>query len=170
MKLFQTIAIVAVMVGFVGAAQAEDITLSGVHLCCKGCAKGVGEAAKSAGVSASCDLDAGTVTLKGVDKKSGMKAMAALAKAGYHGKSSNKDLAMELAKAPKGKVSSLKVTGFHNCCGKCEKAITSAVAKVKGAKLNLEKKAKTFTVTGDFNARQVLMQLAKNGMHGTVVK
>jgi hypothetical protein len=36
------------------------VTLSGVHLCCKGCVKGVSKAVEQSGGKATCDAKAGT--------------------------------------------------------------------------------------------------------------
>ena len=58
------------------------VTLSGVHLCCKGCVNGVTKAVKKAGASATCDAKAGSVVIAG-DQASVKKALTGVSKAGY---------------------------------------------------------------------------------------
>ena len=152
------------------AAGAETkVTLSGVHLCCKGCVKGVAKAVDKSGGKASCDAKAGTVVISG-DKESVTKALEAVAKAGYYGKSDNKDLSIASQGGAKDeKVKSLTLSGAHLCCGKCVKAIAKAVNATDGASAHTaEKGSKTFEVTGDFNALSLIEALHANGLHAFV--
>ena len=64
-------------------ASSDEIVFYGVHLCCGGCVKVVGEALKDLG-EPSCDREARTVTLKG-SEISVAKALATLNKAGFNG-------------------------------------------------------------------------------------
>jgi copper chaperone CopZ len=162
----------------VGPSNAQDgkggqVTLSGVHLCCGGCEKGVAAAvSKVDGAEVSCDKDAGTVTIKASNRESGMAALKAIAMAGYHGKPSRENIKMPMAKnVPEGMVSSLKLKGIHNCCGACIKAINKTIASVKGAKAGeIAKKSREFEVTGNFNAKQLVKAFNNAGMHVEVVK
>jgi copper chaperone CopZ len=171
--------IVLALVGFMNVGQADaadkknELTLSGVHLCCGGCEKGVAAAVEDVeGVEVACDKDAGTVTIKASGRESGMAALKAIAMAGYHGKPSNSKIKMPVAKnVPEGMVSSLKLKGVHNCCGACIKAINKAVGSVKGAKAGeIAKKSRVFEVSGNFNAMQLVKAFNKAGMHVQVVK
>ena len=73
--------------------------------------------------------------------------------------------------ATKGKVSSLTLTGVHNCCRSCTKAIKIAVKKVKGVTGDTAKpKSDTFEVTGDFEATDLIRALHKAGFHVKVKK
>ncbi|MBI3882242.1 MAG: hypothetical protein HY301_19560 [Verrucomicrobia bacterium] len=164
----------AAALAFTVAAQAESkVTLSGVHLCCKSCVTGVAKAvAKSPGVTATCDAKAGTVELTAADAATVQKGVNAIVAAGYFGSSS--DAAVKVSShngAKDGKVASLAVNGVHLCCGKCVTAVDKAVTSVAGVKgHNAEKGAKSFTVTGDFNAKELFAALEKAGLTGKAGK
>ena len=145
------------------------VTLSGVHLCCKGCVKGVTKAVDKSGGKASCDAKAGTVVISG-DKGTVEKSLEAIAKAGYYGISDNKDLAIACQGGAKDeKVKTLTLSGTHLCCGKCVKAVTRAVDATDGASAHTaEKGSKTFEVTGNFNAQAFIEALHDNGLHAFV--
>lgn len=145
--------------------------LSGVHLCCKSCVTGVEKAVSEVpGASATVDKDAGTVVLSGADTATVQKAADALVAAGYFGKSSDGKIKLRDQTGAKGsKVSSLKVSGVHLCCGKCVKALDEAIKTVPGAKNHTaEKGSKTFEVTGDFNDKDLFAALQKAGLSGKV--
>lgn len=157
------------------SAPAADVSvkLSAVHLCCAGCVKGVQAAAGEVqGVTASADQDEGTVSLAGPDPATLQKAVDAVVAAGYFGKSSDAAIKVSADTGAKGqKVQSLQIEGVHLCCGKCVKAVTDALSSVTGVKANTAAKgAKTFTVTGDFNDKEVLAALQKAGLTGKVGK
>ena len=154
--------------GLSGQAETK-VTLTGVHLCCKGCVNGVSKAVKKAGASASCDAKAGTVVVSGA-KDAVVAALRGVAKAGYYGKSSDKNLAITCqGGAEDKKVKSLTLGGAHLCCGKCVKAVTRAVDATDGAEGHTAAKgSKTFEVTGDFNARAFIQALHDNGLHAVV--
>ena len=76
---------VALAFAMIGSLNAADVSvkLTGVHLCCQNCVKGVEAAVgKVEGVTASSDRDAATVTLTGPDKAVVQKAADALFAAG----------------------------------------------------------------------------------------
>jgi copper chaperone CopZ len=156
---------------FCVSAFAADTTakISGVHLCCKSCVTGVEKAVGTVpGAKVEADKDAGTVTLTGPDTATVQKAAAAMVKAGYFGKCSDSGVTMDSSTGAKGaKVQSLRVDGVHLCCGKCVKAVDSAVKSVPGAKEHTATKgAKSFEVTGDFNDQEVFAALQKEGLTG----
>jgi copper chaperone CopZ len=157
-----------------GAARAETtVELKGVHLCCGQCVKAVGAILKKVdGVTGKCDQKAGTVTLTASDDATVRKAINALAASGFHGETDNKDLAMkDDSGVTKGKVKSLTLTGVHNCCGQCCKAIKATVKKVDGVTGDTAKpKESTFDVTGDFDAEELVKTLNAAGFHVKVKK
>lgn len=158
---------------FAGAARAETkIELKNVHLCCPACVKAVGEVLKGAGVKGACDQKAKTVTITAPDDATAQKALDALAAAGFHGDSGNKDVTIkDDSGAEKGKVKTLTLTGAHNCCGQCCKGIKEAVKKVSGVTADTAKpKADTFDVTGDFDAAELVKALNDAGYHVKVKK
>jgi copper chaperone CopZ len=149
------------------------VELKGVHLCCGGCVKGVADAIKSVdGAKAVCDRPSKTVTITAPDDATAQKALDALAAAGYTGDTGNKELTIkDDSDAPPGKVQSLTLTGVHNCCQACCKAIKAAVKKVDGVKDDTAKpKSDTFEVTGDFDAGEVVKALSAAGFHVKVKK
>jgi copper chaperone CopZ len=157
------------------AAGAADCTakISGVHLCCKGCVTGVEDAVgKVSDAKAEVDQDEGTVTLSGPDVTTVQKAANALIAAGYYGKSSSESIKLANETGASGKVvKSVKVEGVHLCCAKCVKAVDKAVTSVSGAKAQTATKgAKTFEVTGDFNDKDLMTALQKEGLAARIVK
>jgi mercuric ion binding protein len=156
------------------AARAETkVELKNVHLCCGACVKAVATTLKDIeGVKAACDQKGRTVTLTAKDDATAQKAIDALAAAGFQGESDNKDLkAKDDSGATAGKVKTLTLTGVHNCCGQCCKAIKATVAKVNGVTGDTAKpKTDTFDVTGDFDAAELVKALNDAGFHVKVKK
>src|SRR5438552_257545 len=139
--------------GFLGAATLAEtkVEVKNVHLCCPACVKVVGKALKGVeGVTGECDKDARTVTITAADDASAQKAIDALAAAGFHGQLDTKAVRFPRdSGVTKGKVSSLTLTGIHNCCGACCKTIKETVKKVEGVSRDTAKpKSDTFDVTG----------------------
>jgi copper chaperone CopZ len=162
------------MLALAGPAQAESkVELKGVHLCCPACVKGVaGILEKVDGVKGACDLKMKTVTITATDDQAAQKALDALAQGGYHGTTSSKGAAIkDDSGVTKGKVKSLTLTGIHNCCGNCCKGIKETVKKVNGVTGDDAKpKMDTFTVTGDFDAAELVKALNAAGFHVKVKK
>jgi len=154
------------------AAAAEcTAKITDVHLCCKGCVSGVEKAvAKVPDAKAEVDQDAKTVTITAPDAATAQKAADALVAAGYFGKVADETVKLDAATGAKDQqVKSLKVEGVHLCCAKCVKAVDKAVASVSGAKSHTATKgAKSFEVTGDFNDKELLTALQKEGLTGKV--
>lgn len=166
-----TLASLITAVAFAISAQADEVKLSNVHLCCPSCVKGVDKAVNAVeGAKASCDADAGTITLTAGDTAGLQKATDALVKAGYYGKSSDAKIKLEANTGAKGaKVQSLEVNSVHLCCPKCVKAVDAALKSVPGVKEQTATKgAKSFTVTGDFTDKDVFAALQKAGLTGKV--
>ena len=155
------------------SAQAADVSvkLTDVHLCCHSCVKGVETAVGQVpGVTAEADMDEGTVNLIGPDTATVQKAVDAVVAAGYFGKSSNPEIKVNADTGAKNqKVQSLQVEGVHLCCGKCVKSVNEALSSVTGVTTNTAAKgAKSFTVTGNFNDKEVFDALQKAGLTGKV--
>jgi copper chaperone CopZ len=156
---------------FTLTARASEVTakISGVHLCCPSCVKGVNKAVDGIqGITATANEEQGIVTLTGPDTATVQKAANALVAAGYYGKSSDPAIKLHSETGAKGKtVKSLEVEDVHLCCGKCVKAVNTALGEVKGVTGNTATKgAKSFTVTGDFDDKEVFTALQKNGLTG----
>jgi copper chaperone CopZ len=152
------------------AARAEtSVKLSGVHLCCKSCVTGAEKAvAKVGGASVACDADAKNVTVTAPDAATAQKAVDSLVAAGYFGKSEDPAIKVkDTSGAKDAKVTTLAVNDVHLCCKKCVTAVGKAIEGVKGATGNTaEKGAKTFQVTGNFNAKEVFTALQNAGLTG----
>ncbi|HSI63705.1 MAG TPA: hypothetical protein VLE43_11320 [Candidatus Saccharimonadia bacterium] len=145
------------------AARAETtITLTGLHNCCAGCEKGINKALTSVeGVNATVTDDKATITAK--TKTEADKAVDALLAAGYYGVGAPEQ------KVTDKKVKSATVRGTHLCCGKCVTGIANAVKTIPGATGHTATKgAKSFTVEGDFNLKDLLAALNKAGFNGDV--
>ncbi len=169
-----TVAIVATTCAVLStAARAESTaTLTKVHLCCKGCVTALEKSvAKVPDVKCDATQKEGKVVLTAADDKTLQKAVDAIAKAGFHGRLDNKAVKFTAVKVPEGKVQRLEVTGVHNCCGACTKALKAALAKVEGVEGdNLKPKAKSFVIEGDFVAKDAIKAIERAGFHASLPK
>ena len=153
-------------------AQAETkVTLSEMHLCCGACVKAVHKAVDSVeGATVEVDQEEGTSAITAADEETAARVLKAIADAGFHGKSDSETLALPKdSGAPAGKVERLEITGIHNCCGGCNKALKEAIKTVEGvAGDNASPKEKVLVVEGNFVAQQLIEALYKAGFHGRV--
>src|SRR5262249_42661522 len=146
----------------------SKVELKGVHLCCGQCVKTVGSILNGVdAVKGTCDPKAKTVTITAPDDKTAQKALDALAAGGFHGNSRKNNVAMkEDSGVTKGKVKSLSVSGVHNCCGQCCKAIKATVKTVDGVTGDTATpKVDSFEVTGNFDAADLIKALNDAGFH-----
>jgi len=143
------------------------VELKKVHICCGACEKAIGGILKEAGATGTCSKDTGTVTFTADDDKVAQKVLDAIAAAGFHGDTGNKDLNIKDDSGVKeGKVESLTLTGIHNCCPQCCKAIKAIVGKVEGVTSeDVKPKEKTFTVKGNFDAKKLVEAINAAGFH-----
>ena len=165
MKIFLTSLVAAF--ALVLSSRADDAKITDAHLCCDSCVKGVQKAVGTVpGLTATCDKDAGTITLSAADKATLQKGADALTAVGYFGTSS--DVKIDASTGAKDKnVQSLTVNDTHICCPKCVKAINKAVKAVPGVTgVDAKKGDTSFTVTGDFNDKAVFDALQKAGLTG----
>jgi copper chaperone CopZ len=148
-----------------------EVVLKGVHLCCQGCVNAANAALGSVeGVGSRCDMENRTVTLRAGDESAARKALDALAAAGFYGTSDNPNLAMRpVGDVPEGKVKRATVSGVHNCCGPCCRAIRGAIAGVGGVTGDTaEPGVTTFEVTGDFRPAGLVEELNAAGFSARV--
>lgn len=143
-----------------------SVVLSGAHVCCSKCEKRMEEALERYDdIELSFDKSAGTVTFNG---KSGQAVEDALFKvhdAGFYGTTDHARLKMKKLGGSKKEVPELDVSGLHNCCGKCEKAIKNALKEVKGIdEHTLDKGKSSFKVTGKMTAADVTKALGDAGL------
>ncbi len=176
MKSFLKTMLAGVVVTFgLSAAQAGDVSVKGVHLCCGQCVKIVGTAlGKVDGISnPACDRKTKTVSFTATNDKAAKAAVKALAKAGFHGaaKHGDKKLAFPASGAKKGqKADAVTLTSVHLCCGGCVNAAKKALTGIK-AEFAADRKAKTVTLTGsgiDINA--AVAALNEAGFNGQLKK
>ena len=148
------------------------VKLTNVHLCCGSCVKGIeASVGKVKGATVVADKDAGTVTITAPDEATATKAVNAVGKAGYFGKSDSEKAKINATKAGDAKVTSLKVTGLHLCCGKCVKAFDAAIKKVDGVTgSNAENKVSEATITGNFSPKAVVAALNEAGLNAEISK
>ena len=162
MKALTVLILGAALAAFTSSVHADaTVTITGVHNCCKGCAKGIEGAITKAGATAV--IDDTTVTITAKSEEEAKKAAGALVAAGYFG---------EGATAPAitdAKVKTATVGGVHLCCGKCVTAVEKAVKTVTGATShNATKGADNFTVEGDFSTKELATALNKAGFSGSI--
>jgi copper chaperone CopZ len=174
MRTFAMVMALCISVALAGNLRADTtVELDKVHLCCGACVNGVKNIVKKIdGVTVKCDQKEQKVTLTAPNDETALKAVEALAAGGYHGEATDSKFAMkEDSGASKGKVAELSVSGIHNCCPRCTSAINAAVKKVEGTKGNtLKPRQETFTVTGDFDAADLVKALNDAGFHVKVKK
>lgn len=147
------------------------VELTGVHLCCQGCVDAADAALMSAtGVKSRCDMENGTVSFTSDDDAAAQQALDAFGAAGFYGRADKQKLAMKAVNdVPRGKVNRVKVSGIHNCCGLCCKAIKEAIATVDGVTGDTaEPQATTFEVLGDFDAAGLVKALNAAGFSARV--
>jgi periplasmic mercuric ion binding protein len=167
------VAVVAILLATAGVAAAESkVVVSGVHLCCGGCVTGAQEAVEGlAGVKIECSMKEKSIIITAGDDAAAQKAIDALADSGFHGKVDSKTVAFKPVATPEGKVKRLEVSGVHNCCGACNKAIKGAIKTVDGVTGDTAtSKSDSFVVEGDFSASQLVSALLGAGFHVSVKK
>ena len=148
---------------------ASTVKISDVHLCCKSCITGAEKAvAKVSGATVAANQDEETLTITAPDAAAAQQAVDSLVAAGYFGKSADPAIKVkDTSGAKDAKVTKLAVNEVHLCCKKCVTAVSKALENVKGVTGNTaEKGAKTFEVTGDFNAKEVFTALQNTGLTG----
>ena len=157
------------------AAVADDtkVTIEGVHLCCGACVKGVDAAAKGVvGAEVTSDRDGGTIAIVAPDVKTAQEALDALTDAGFHGTPDSAAVKVkDDSDAPEGEVKALTLTGAHNCCPGCARAVTGALDDVDGIEeVEIIPRGETVAITGDFDAKAVITALNAAGFHVKVKK
>jgi periplasmic mercuric ion binding protein len=176
MRIIRSTIVLSVGLLLAAAVQARaetKIELKGVHLCCPGCVKAAATILKGVeGAQGKCDIKTKTITITASDDKTAQAALDALAAGGFHGETGNDELKIkDDSGAGAGKVKSVSVTGAHNCCGACCKAIKQTVKKVDGVTADTAKpKAESFEVTGDFDVAELVKALNAAGFHVKVQK
>jgi len=149
--------------------QAEEIKVSGVHNCCGACCKLIQDTlGKIEGVSeCTAKPKESDFTFEASDAKVARQAVAALARAGFHGKTNKEKLVFrDNSGVEAGKVSRLSLVGIHNCCAGCCKAAKDAIAKVEGVEADtLVPNKRAFVVEGDFDGAAVVKALNDIGFH-----
>lgn len=157
------------------ALAADPVVVSGPHNCCEGCKNAVTKAVANVR-DVSVDEKKGTITAK--SKSGAKKAAEALMEKGFYatidGPATESKSASSTAEKPATgstgkKVKSATVTGVHNCCLKCRNMIMDAVRETSGvASAEIEVKAESFKVLGDFSKDDLLAALNKAGFNGKV--
>lgn len=173
MNLIQRACVVAVLLGLASAGRAAaetKVTVSGVHLCCGGCVIGAEEAVEGLeGVKIECSMKDKSIVITGKDDGAAQKAVDALADSGFYGKVDSKTVNFKPVATPEGKVKRLEVSGVHNCCGSCNRAIKGAIKTVDGVTADTAtSKSDSFVVEGDFDAKQLVNALLGAGFYISV--
>jgi len=148
------------------------VTISKTHLCCGQCVKAVDKTlGEIQGVKHETNQADGSITLKADSIADAQKAVDALAAAGFHGKVDNSEVKYKPVDASKDKVARIEITGIHNCCGQCTKAIKAALKDVPGVKSETVKpKMDTFAIEGDFSPAAAVEALVNAGFYVKVKK
>ena len=178
-------ALAGLMVGFMmTSAQAGEVSVKGVHICCGQCVKVIGGLlGKVDGVSgAKCDKDSKTVTFSATDEKTAKKGLQAILRAGFYGTAkldgekltaySGKNKKKNKNKNAGKKSNEITLYRVHLCCGGCAKTIAAALKDIDGVEdVKCDRDAKTVKLTGkDINNRAVVSALRKAGFNGSTRK
>jgi len=115
-------------------AQAEEVQVRGVHLCCGGCVNAVEEALESVkGLGKySVDRGSGVVTFEAASPEIRTKGLAALAEAGFAGslQIDGKDAKFPMPEIdPSLMAQKVVFEGVHLCCTACTKGVARALEK-----------------------------------------
>ena len=152
-------------------AIAETVTITEMHLCCKGCTSAVVKAvAQVEGVTCKADQDELSTVLVGDNPKNLQKAIDAIAAAGFYGKIEGAEVAFKPIEFKEGeKVHRLEIAHIHNCCRMCTDAIQSAIEDVDGVQHStLKSKKVSFVVEGDFSPAEVVEAIQNAGFYPTL--
>ena len=154
MKTFPAALACGLVIGFAAVAQAGEVTVKSMHLCCPQCDKLALEALKDVdGVSgAKADRPNKTVSFTATDDKAAEAGVKALAEEGFYGKATHgtKDVKFPESGAKKGdKADSVTLSQIHLCCGQCVTAVKKALDPVDGVdKVEVDREAGTATLSG----------------------
>lgn len=169
---------IAFLAGFgLSFANAAEVTVKGVHLCCGGCVNDVkGALGEVKGVTdISGDPNTKVVVFKAADEKTAEAGLKAIADAGFHGTATidKKPATFPAATVEKGtKANSIKVTGVHLCCGACVTGVKKALEEVPNVtEMKIDRESKTVSVSGkDVDVNAFLEALYRGGYHGELEK
>jgi copper chaperone CopZ len=156
-------------------ATAGEVQVTGVHICCGACVKGVEKALKDVtGVSkVSGDREAKTVRFTAADDKAAAAGIEALAKAGFHGTAKHGEATLEFpASGAKkdAKAGQVKISQVHLCCAACVRAADEALKKVSGVStVTADREASSIEVTGENVSVEALVKALNDaGFHATI--
>lgn len=145
------------------AAASSTVTLEKTHLCCHSCVTDAQAAVAAVpGAKAECDMKAKSITITAPDDATAQKAVDALVAAGFYGEAKGATVT-DASGAPTGNVKGLTLSGIHNCCKSCAKAINKVIKSVPGAKGEIQPKEEDVAVTGDFDAGKLVQALNDAG-------
>ncbi|HZZ56949.1 MAG TPA: heavy-metal-associated domain-containing protein [Opitutaceae bacterium] len=149
-----------------------QVTLSNVHLCCKGCIRDAKETADSVpGASIDANKDARTISITASNRATAQKAVDALVDAGFFGTASDPAIHVTAPSGDDKTVTNLTVSGVHLCCKGCVSDLNKAVGKVKGVTgTTAEKDADSFQISGTFNEQEVIKALHAAGFAAQIDK
>src|SRR5206468_3348568 len=92
------------------ASSSYQVTLSNVHVCCKGCVNDAADAAVN-GSTVKADKESRTLVVSADSAATAQKAVDALASAGFYGDSSDPAIKVPTSTAEDATVHGMKVTG-----------------------------------------------------------
>ena len=169
-------AVVAVL--SLAAAQAAEVKVEGLHICCPTCVTDIEKALTGIdGVpNVASSKDTKIATFEASDQKAAEAGVKALAGAGLHGTATyeGKEIAMPDSGFKDGKEKDMTIHNVYMCCKGCIGEVTKAVQAVEGVdSAAADQKARTLTVKAKggskegFDQKAVIAALNKAGFHGT---
>ena len=157
------------------AARADEVSVSGLHICCGACVKSLDEALSAVDDVRDISVDRETkkVSFQVSNDETGRAGLKAIVKAGYFGKAKYEDRDIEMPQkgVKKGaKADRVVFENLHICCKGCAKSITESVKDEKNVvAVDCDTKKGTVAFSGtEMELSKLLDALHKAGFHGTV--
>lgn len=166
-----TITSLILALGLSLGANAESLTVSGIHNCCKSCENGIKKAVETVKGATLTSSTKTSATLEVKSKSDAKKILNALEDAGYYGsvEGAGESASSTTASRPDKQLKGATVTGLHLCCQKCATAAAEAVNSVSGVTGHtVASKAKSFEVKGEFSQQALAAALNKAGFSGKI--
>lgn len=156
-------------------AAAGDVAVTGVHICCASCVRGVEHALKDVTGVKNVNADRKTKTIKftAADADAAAAGIAALARAGFHGAARHGDAVLQFPDSgadAEAQAAQVRVSQVHLCCGACVRAVEEAVRKVAGVqKVAADRDNSAVLVSGEsIRVSAVVKALNGAGFHARI--
>ncbi|MEM8953062.1 MAG: cation transporter [Verrucomicrobiota bacterium] len=146
----------------------NDVTLTGLHLCCGGCERAVEKALDGMeDVEFTVSRSSDSVNITSSRSSAIQDAVDAIGSAGYYGKSNYPEISIaDVEDTSTDKTDTAEIKGLHICCGACERAIDESLTAVDGVNsVSIDKEAGIVSVGGEFTTADTVAALRTAGFN-----